>query len=219
MRRRISSSRPALIALAILLSGTVTTTADSELSERITLDLKDVSLQEVFCVYEEFLRVELVIDPALDQSITASFDNITVRTSLNVICESAGCRWEFLDGEPRLLRIDRDDQAPGELTATPAAEARKFSIDVADSTDPRGYTLESYVALELNDADATSVLRVVAKVIGSRLLMDRKLGGERVTVHVKAVPLSTLLDTICLELGCEWKLTGDEPSTLEVYLP
>ena len=166
MRRRISSSRPALIALAILLSGTVTTTADSELSERITLDLKDVSLQEVFCVYEEFLRVELVIDPALDQSITASFDNITVRTSLNVICESAGCRWEFLDGEPRLLRIDRDDQAPGELTATPAAEAPKFSIDVDDSTDPRGYTLESYVALELNDADATSVLRVVAKVIG-----------------------------------------------------
>jgi len=209
MKGRLVRLSMSMVALALLLSGPVTAAADDLLDRRITLDLKDADLQMVLGLYEEILEVEVSIDPAIGRTITITFEDITVRTSLNAICESAGCRWELIDGLPAMLRFDTDEESAHE-PATSLAEA-----------SPHGdcYGLDSPVSLELIDADAPVVLDVAAKLIGARLLMDMKLDGEKITVNANGVPLSTILDRTCADLGCAWTLRDGDPPTLEVYYP
>jgi type II secretory pathway component GspD/PulD (secretin) len=192
-----------------LLGGSITSAADVDLDKRITLDLEGAELQMVFALYQDVLGVEVDIDPTIDQTISISFDDITVRTSLNAICESAKCRWELIEGDPDLLRFDCDDheeESQADAFATHAPDAKEYKID-------------SPVSLQLVDADATTVLEVAAKLMGARLLMDRKLEHSTITVNATAVPLSTVLDTMCEDLDCAWKLVDGDPPTLEVYYP
>jgi hypothetical protein len=209
MNRRLVRRRISTLALAFLLSGPAVAAADDLLDRRITLDLKDADLRMVLGLYEEILEVGVKIDPSIGREISITFEDITVRTSLNAICESARCRWELIDGNPATLRFDLDN---GELDepATPPAEA------VAHD---KRYLLESPVSLELVEADAPVVLDVAAKLIGAKLLLDRNLQGETITVNASGVPLSTILDSTCADLGCRWTLRDGEPPILEVYYP
>lgn len=208
---------PALLLASVLLGPLAV--AGPSLDERINLDLEDAPLQRIFDMYGEILNVELQIDPTLEGNISITFDNITVRTSLNAICESAGCKWEWIDGDPGLLRIERDDNARQLVKVPRVAEKSPGNVVAAHAPEDGRYGIDSPISLKLIDANATTVLEIAAKVIEARLLMDRELAGEKVTINATEVPLSKVLDTICTDLGCEWKLREGVPATLEVHCP
>ena len=206
-------------SLALLLSGTMTAAGGGGLDERITLDLKDAQLQKVFEIYREILDIELDIDPSIDEAISVAFEDITVRTSLNVICESAGCRWNLLEGDPGLLQVTRDDAREGQDGQRLVVKESRGNVFATHGSTGARHHLDSPVSIDLVEADATAVLELAAKILGAKLLLDRKLEGKLLTVHVSAVPLSNFLDTICADLGCDWKLLDGDSPTLEVYFP
>lgn len=211
---------PSVLAAAVILlaSGPAATGGDG-FDERITLDLEDAPLREVFAIYEEILNLGLDVDPAIDGTITISFENVTVRTSLNAICESAGCRWERVDGDPATLRIDRDASTPGRGEAGNDRDDSRRRAIAAHGPEAASRLMESPVSIELDEANATKVLGVAAKIVGAKLLMDRRLGEKTVTIHTSAAPLSEVLDTVCDDLGCAWELTEGDPPVLRVHLP
>jgi type II secretory pathway component GspD/PulD (secretin) len=218
MRRQAGKFLIPAIILALSLC-VPATAGESALDARVTLDLDNAELHEVFDIYKELLKVELDIDPTIDGRITVSFDNITVRTSLNVICESAGCRWELLGDELRVFRVDRDD-APEKLRKI-SLSGKEPGGDVfkTHKSDENGYSLDSPVSLKLSNADATTLLELTAEVIGAKLLVNRDLKDRTISINAEKVPLSTVLNTMCSEVGCVWKLTEGNPPTLEVDLP
>ena len=209
MRRKVRSLAIPAVVLALLAGGSTTPAGEDGLDKRITLDLEGAELQKVFELYQDVLGVEVDIDPAIDRTISIAFDDITVRTSLNAICESAKCRWELIEGNPGLLRFECD-----ELEKESQADFFK-----TNAPGPTEYVIDSPVSLQLTDADATTVLEVAAKIMGAKLLMDRKLEHSTITINADGVPLSTVLDTMCDDLDCAWKLTDGDPPTLEVYYP
>jgi type II secretory pathway component GspD/PulD (secretin) len=218
MKRKVCSPIIAAVALASVLTAPTAAAFDDVMDKRISLNLKDAQLQKIFDMYKGILDVELEIDPTLDEKVTIAFEKITVRTSLNAICESAGCLWELIDGAPGLLRVTRDELAR-HRSPQPGEGEMKMKVFASHAPEKAGYNIDSDVSLRLTDADATTVLDVAAEVIGASLLMDRRLAGETVTINASAVPLSSVLDTMCAELGCAWKLTDGDPPMLEVYYP
>jgi type II secretory pathway component GspD/PulD (secretin) len=219
MNRNAIDRKLLQIVLGLALCVTLTVAGGGNLDERITLDLEDAPLREVFGTYGEILDVELDIDPSIDGDISITFENVTVRTSLNAICESAGCRWELHEGDPPRLEVVRFDSQDSRLeTGRNGEGARGRMIAARGPGDTRGY-LESPVSLELQDADAATVLKLAAKVIGARLLLDRRLAGETISINATGVPLSEVLDEICVELGCDWKLTEGDSPVLAVDVP
>jgi type II secretory pathway component GspD/PulD (secretin) len=199
----------AAVALAFLLGGSIAPAAEDDLDKRITLELKGAELEKVLMLYQDVLGVEVEIDPPVDRTISIAFDDITVRTSLNAICESAKCQWELIEGDPGLLRFECEYQEK-----KPHADI--FATHAPGETE---YAIDSPVSLQLTDADATKVLEVAAKIMGAKLLMDRKLEHSTITINADGVPLSTVLDTVCEDLDCAWKLADGDPPTLEVYYP
>ena len=89
MKRNACSLTLTAVALAFLLGGSITPAAEDDLDKRITLELKGAELEKVLMLYQDVLGVEVDIDPPVDRTISIAFDDITVRTSLNAICESA----------------------------------------------------------------------------------------------------------------------------------
>jgi len=173
---------------------------DDLLDKRISLDLKDASVRNVFQLYQEILGVELEIDPTLDAKVSITFENITVRTSLNAVSESVGCHWELPDGDPPVLRVTCDQEAYGE------------------EAEPRTgvYALESPVTLDLKDADVHEVFGAVAHLLNSRLLIDVALAEESITIHHEEQPISDFLDDVCGDIGCEWSFASGEKPLLSV---
>ena len=74
MRRNEVSPAIPVILLALLLGGSITPAAEDDLDKRITLDLKEAELQKVFALYGDILGMEVEFDPALDRTISITFD-------------------------------------------------------------------------------------------------------------------------------------------------
>jgi len=185
------------VAAAVFVLSTVTVAGDDLLDKRISLDLKDASVLNVFQLYQEILGVELEIDPTFDGKVSITFENITVRTSLNAVSESAGCRWELPNGDPPVLRVTCESSA----AHGDEAELRTGL-----------YALESPVTLDLKDADVHEVFGAVAHLLDSRLLIDVALAEESITIRHEEQPISDFLDDVCGEIGCEWTFdSGQEP--------
>jgi type II secretory pathway component GspD/PulD (secretin) len=219
VKRKARALTILVVTLAFLLGGPRASAANVDLDKRISLNLEDADLRMVFELYKEILGVEADIDPVIDKKISITFDDITVRTSLNAICESAKCRWELVEGDPGVLRVDHDDQAAEQGITERSREESQVEVFATHAPDEADHSLESPVSLELTDADATVVLEVAAKIIGARLLMDKTLEGSTITINASGVPLSTILDTMCADLGCAWNLTDGDPPTLGVHYP
>jgi type II secretory pathway component GspD/PulD (secretin) len=193
---------PAVAAVLALSTVCLSAVAvDDLLDKRISLDLKDASVQNVFQLYQEILGVELEIDPTLDGKVSITFENITVRTSLTAVSESAGCRWELSDGDPPVLRVTCDHEAAHGDGAVPRTGL---------------YALESPVTLDLEDADVHEVFGAVAHLLNSRLLIDVALGEESISIRHEERPISDFLDDVCGEIGCEWTFAPGEDPLLSV---
>ena len=193
-------------------------------SERIDLSLEDADIVNALDIYRKLLGVEVRLQCAEERRVTIAFSNLTVRTSLDAICESAGLVWSLEEGEPPILRVDcGPPPPPGTGKATkPAPGPGQGMVTVPrtaakDGADPLAQT----VSIELRDADLADTLAMVGRLIGGsgsmRLLVDLALSGRKVTVKAEKTTLRELLDTICAQAGARWELAPDPPPpTLKV---
>jgi hypothetical protein len=194
-------------------------------SERIDLSLDDADVVKVLDIYQRLLGVEVRLQCAEERRVTITFSNLSVRTSLDAICESAGLVWSLEEGEPPVLRVDcgppppprpakADKPAPGPgqgMVAVPRAAAK-------GGGDPLAQT----VSIELQDADLADTLAMVGRLVGGsgrmRLVVDLALSGRTVTVKAEKTTLRELLDTVCAQAGARWELAPDPPPpTLKVH--
>jgi type II secretory pathway component GspD/PulD (secretin) len=180
-----------------------------QFDERISLDTLDASLQDVLKMFADILHVDLEMDPTMDQKIRLTFENITVRTGLNAVCESGGCKWELADDDT-VLRITYDETQWKSVPDDPRLE-RIYGSEESSSND-----LDTPISLQLDDAPAPEVFKLIAKVLDAKLLLDMDFGDEKITVHMEEASYEQVLRHICKDIDCAWILSED---TLQVYRP
>jgi hypothetical protein len=196
---------------------------DARLGKKITLNLKEASTRDLFGIYEGILGVKVDYACAEDKKVTFAFENVSAKTSLDAICESAGLQWKLLEGDPPTLRIDCAPvpPAPGLAPATgpkpaggPAESAGK--IKVYTPKDAGGDHLPYKIDVTLEGADLDKVLSMMAKLLNAKLLVDQSLEGRKVTLDMKRTSLEEVLDAACAQASARWQLKGGEAPLLKV---
>jgi type II secretory pathway component GspD/PulD (secretin) len=226
--KRHAINRLILSAIAVLLLNGVLLAGVDEIknkidNERISLDLKNKPLTKVLQVYATLLGVEVHIQSCEKQRpVTITFDNITMRTSLNAICESAGLQWNLEQTNPPVLNIECQNQskAISEQILRPAKSVIPQDPvgDYIAGLNPRQESAERLrlVQVSLKKADLHTVLSVVAKLLHAHLAMDAGLQGETVTLTRGSVTISQFMDAVCDQVHAKWKLSENNPSLLTV---
>jgi type II secretory pathway component GspD/PulD (secretin) len=193
-------------------------------SERIDLSLEDADIVSVLDIYRKVLGVEVRLQCGEERRVTIAFSNLTVRTSLDAICESAGLVWSLEEGEPPILRVDCGPPPPAmtDKAPKPAPGPGQGMVTVPRTAAKAGADpLAQTVSIELRDADLADTLAMVGRLVGGsgsmRLVVDLALSGRTVTVKAEKTTLRELLDTICAQAGARWELVPDPPPpTLKV---
>ncbi|MEW6364226.1 MAG: hypothetical protein AB1714_06260 [Acidobacteriota bacterium] len=192
-------------------------------NERISLDLKDAPLVKVFEVYRALLGVEVRIRCEQERRLTIAFENITVRTSLSAICESAGLRWSIEASEPPVLLIEcRSPSAASQKQALSPVRpdgkpvAGSDWVKVLNPDKESADRLELVLSIELHDAELETVLRMAAQLLDAKLVMDIKLGGATVNLSLEKSTMRQFLDAVCAQLQAKWELTKKDPRMLMV---
>ncbi len=138
-------------------------------SERIDLSLEDADIVSVLDIYRKVLGVEVRLQCAEERRVTITFSNLTVRTSLDAICESAGLVWSLEEGEPPILRVDCGlPPLPGTGKATkPAPGPGQGMVAVPRAAAKGGADpLSQTVSIELQDADLADTLAMMGRLLG-----------------------------------------------------
>jgi hypothetical protein len=198
--------------------------ADSaRLEKKITLNLKEASVKDLFRVYEDLLGVKLDFACAEDKKITFAFENITVKTSLDALCESAGLQWRILEGDPPTLRIDcgsGSTASPLAPVAEPkpggAALEQAGKIKVYEPEGAKGEHPPYKIDVFLEDADLEKVLGMIAKLMNAKPLVDHSIGGRKISINLKRASLEEVLDAACRQAKAQWHLREGEERLLIV---
>jgi hypothetical protein len=181
------------LGLALLLFGSGAARAEpdaaaSGLDERIDMALKNAKPDDMFRTFAKMLSAEAVVDPGIAAPVSVELHNVRVRTLLDTVCESIGCRWTLEPGSPPKLRV----------TAAPGggkAESGERSSKVRDPID-----------LKVTKADGMELLRTFGEILGADVVVDPRIAGT-VTVELKHTPVDQSLDTVCQALSCDWSYT------------
>jgi type II secretory pathway component GspD/PulD (secretin) len=218
--KRLAIHRIILAAAVILpLSGALMAGVDEVKAkletERISLDLKNKPLIKVFQAYATMLGVEVHIQSCEKQNpISIAFDKITLRTSLNAICESAGLRWSIEPGNPPVLSI----QCQGRSTESKTILSPMVSLSESEEKRLKATTLlpPMFVRPQLQQADLKVTLRLAARLLNAQLVMDGSLDGKTVTLERKTMLFNQFLETVCAQVQAKCKFSGKNPKLLIV---
>lgn len=168
--------------------------ADSRLDTRINMAVRDADPADTFRTFAKLMGVEAVVSPNLTGKVTLELKNVRVRTLLDAVCESIGCRWELTPDNPPKLRVDPE---PGDA-------ARSRSVEAKEPID-----------LKVTKADARDLLATFGQILGAQTDIDPAITGE-VSIDLRQTPWDRALDTVCHALSCEWKLVEGERKVLRV---
>ena len=159
----------------------------SKLDQRIDMGLSKAEPEDVFRSFGKLLGMEAVVDPGVKGAVSIELHNVRVRTQLDAICESIGCRWSVEPGSPPRLRI----------TPAPAGGAE---------LKPRSGRLSDPIDLKVTKANGLELLRTFGEIVGAETAIDPGLKGE-LTLNLENTPVDQALDTVCQALGCDWRYT------------
>jgi hypothetical protein len=172
--------------LAGLAAGGVARAAETApLDRRVSVDLDHVRPAEAFRTFAQLAGLAAAVDAAVQEPITVRLENVRLRTLLDAVCESAGCRWEVA-GSPAALRVAR--VAGREPKPAPARVGLRDPVD-----------------LKIADGDARELLRTLANLLAADLALDPAVQGK-VTLDAQGIPLQQVLDGVCRQAGCAWAL-------------
>ena len=240
MKQHVITRAALALIVALSLSAPLQAEADDVKAkldkERISLDLKETPVVKILELYRTLLGVDVRIRCEKERPLTIAFDNITVRTSLNAICESAGLRWSLVESEPQALLIECQDSAETVPTEDPRAAMTaigsggseltvraegkpvqgKDRIEVFQPAEPPADRLELVVSMKLEDAPLEKVLKMAARLLNAKLIMDIGLSGEKVTLDLANISLRKFLDLVCTDAHAQWQLSSADPPLLIV---
>jgi hypothetical protein len=192
MNRR---SRLAWSALAVAgLLAVPAVAADSPLDQRISIELADADPQASLRTFSQLTGLRFDIPAGLHNKLTTGLHNVRVRTALDVVCESVGCTWAEVPGNPPSVRVELAPDV--KQVAAPAPKAQP------GLTEP--------ISLDLMDADAKDVFKSFGQIANAKLDLASEVGGK-VSLHLKAVPVRDAIDGVCSQIGCTWSI--DPPAS------
>lgn len=158
--------------------------ADGEvLDRRVNVALADSAPEEAFKGLATMIGLEAEVEPGLDDKITVQLDNVRMRTVLDAVCESVGCRWSVVGGNPAKLRIR----------------------PLAEQSAPKTTALKEPIDLRVTKANVRQVLQTFGAILGMEVELDPGITGQ-VTFDLRKVPVGEALDRVCDMAGCAWKL-------------
>ncbi|MEO8505456.1 MAG: hypothetical protein ABI609_16285 [Acidobacteriota bacterium] len=167
----------------------------SPLDERISIDLADADPGDALRSFSQLTGWKFTVDPAIKTKLTARLKNVRVRTALDVVCESVGCTWEEVAGNPPTVQV----KALETRVSQPGTERQ---ADVG---------LNQPISISLRDAAAADVLKSVGQ------LLDVEVAAapfaNQISIELKAAPVRQVLDEICRQIHCAWSLdtSGSAP--------
>jgi type II secretory pathway component GspD/PulD (secretin) len=186
----VNSAAFRVTCLALALLGTVATAGDDPAFERrVWVDVENEDLRNVVSTLGSMVDPGRVIADTLHGRVTVRLENVTLRTALTAICESAGCTWEVVGDGPGRLRFAGVPLPP---TPTP--------IDPGSTP----------VSLVFQRTPIAGVVDALARMAGLRLVADPPLSTEPLTLQLQEAHLDDVLDTLCKLQGLEWRIAGDE---------
>jgi type II secretory pathway component GspD/PulD (secretin) len=181
----------ALPLAAILLALPVPARADGEVLDRkVNVSLADSAPDQAFKAFATMIGLEAVVEPGLDGEVTVRLQNVRMRTVLDAVCESIGCRWSVDSGTPAKLHIFPLQERPA----------------------PKATVLKETIDLKVTKAKARELLNTFGEIMGVQVDLDPRITGT-VTFELESTPVGEALDRTCAAVGCEWKLdtSGEKP--------
>lgn len=158
--------------------------ADGEVLDRkVNVALADSAPEEAFKGLATMIGLEAEVEPGLKDKITVRLNNVRMRTVLDAVCESVGCRWSVVGGTPAKLHI-----RPLSERSAPKTTALKEPID-----------------LRVTKANVRQVLQTFGQILGVEVELDPGITGQ-VSFDLDHVPVGQALDRVCEMAGCAWKL-------------
>lgn len=130
----------------------------------------------------------------VEKKVTLRLQNVRVRTALDTLCDSIGCRWDFSPsaGEDAVLRVRH----------LGSSESSKSPGSLEDLLDER-------ISVQLRDAAFDEVMRSFALPLSARLELDPKLSGGEVSIQLSNTRLRDALDAIVGHAPYHWRLSED----------
>lgn len=162
-----------------LLLGAMVVLGQASLEKRTSLDINAVSPADVFGSLAQTLGCGLEIDPGVTTPVTMRLSNITVRTALNVLCESIGCAWRLAGNT---LHVE----------AKPALRPAYVRVDpsrgIFDKQTPPDF--------KFKDMPLKSVLEALGKVGGIEISVEEPEASRPVTLDLSSRTILSALKEI-----------------------
>ncbi|HOS50329.1 MAG TPA: hypothetical protein PLI10_02820, partial [Bacillota bacterium] len=95
-RRKISAIIALTLVLALLMMGARSFAASSP--ARVSLDLKNAELAEVFRVLATIGEANIVVSPAVAGKVTVKLNNVPLEEALDIICSVSELEYVYMDG-------------------------------------------------------------------------------------------------------------------------
>ncbi len=171
--------------------------ADGRLGERISLDLRNAAVGEVFGSFAMILDAELSLDARVAGDVDLTLKGVRVATAMTALCDSLECTWTLDAGPPRRLVV------------SPAGEP-------AGPRSAGGSWLDERISVSLAAAKAAAVFTGMTEVAGGiDLDLDPAVEGA-VTLEVHEAPAAEILDRVCAQVGCRWEVVSAPRPALRV---
>ena len=149
-------------------------TDDPLLGQRVSFSFAQTEVTAVLKFLAQARGLEPVIDPGLTQKVSFRLEHVTLRTALDALCDSVGCRWR-LDGK-RLVFVALPSDASRTASSTDEDPLAPLRILVPAGTQFTGVPLSSAlrslatiagpeVELEVEGVDPS---RLVSGQVGSK---------------------------------------------------
>jgi type II secretory pathway component GspD/PulD (secretin) len=182
-------TRIATAALALLLATGVAGASPDALDKRVSLDLKDATVEEAFRSLARVAGVPIDLDGVSGEPVSLELENVRVRTILSALCDSVGCRWELAGGKLRVVPVPGDKPAP---RVKPSPQALVAPLD-----------------LKVTNADVRDLLETVAQIMSVRPIVDSAVKGT-VSLEMDDMEVRKILDAICQSAGCRWSFDAEK---------
>lgn len=153
------------------------------LDRRVDVALAESEPVQAFEGLATMIGLDAEVEPGLDGRVTVRLQNVRMRTVLDAVCESIGCRWSVEAGTPAKLRI----------LPLPERSARKV------------LGLKEPIDLRVTKADVRQVLLTFGQILSVDVDLDPRITGN-VTFELDNVPCGEALDRICDMALCDWKV-------------
>jgi hypothetical protein len=198
-----------LLGLILTLSLCPAAGAQPNLDARMTMSYDRGRPDTVFDFLARYLKLEPKVDPALQGALTLTLEDVKVRTLLDAMCDSLGCRWR-IEGTALVIDALPPDTSRGRTWIEPRAAVmpsgsrfEKASVrTVLDAIgraagDASFYEVEELdsgrlVTVDVSNQDALRAIATVVKAAGlppgSVYTVRLQRPGQRPTIIKSGLP-------------------------------